>query len=96
MPPDSDTGAKGYYNYNKEGYSLPTIVDLLENQNLSWKCYAESLPDGYKDQLKYNFRSSPQTNLKRVLLYSVPRTKQYLTVLVVRASFVARPASGAP
>ena len=66
VPPNSDTGTKGYYNYNKEGYSLPTVVDLLENQNLSWKCYAESLPQGYKEQLKYNFRSSPQTNLKRV------------------------------
>ena len=66
VPPDKDKGTRGFYKYGKEGYSLPTIVDLLENQNLSWKCYAESMPEGYKEKLKYNMRASPQTNLKRV------------------------------
>ena len=62
----SKKGERGYYNYNKEGYSLPTIVDLLENNNYSWKCYAESMPEGYKEKLKYNWRSSPASNLKKV------------------------------
>jgi len=66
VPPNPDTGAKGYYNYHKEGYSQPSIVDLLEASNLSWKCYAESMPEGYTDKLRYNMRSSPQVNLKRV------------------------------
>ncbi|MFK7947664.1 MAG: alkaline phosphatase family protein [Saprospiraceae bacterium] len=35
----------------QEGYSLPNIADLLEAQNLSWKCYAEDLPETYKEQL---------------------------------------------
>lgn len=35
----------------QEGYSLPNIADLLESQNLSWKCYAEDLTPEYKEQL---------------------------------------------
>ena len=65
VPPDPNAKppTKGYYNYNKEGYSKPSIVDLLENQNLSWKCYAESMPEGYKEKLKYNWKTSPKINL---------------------------------
>ncbi|MEO1259062.1 MAG: alkaline phosphatase family protein [Bacteroidota bacterium] len=70
VPPVKDKNGKtikrGYYNYDQAGYCKPTIVDLLEDQNLSWKCYAESLPEGYKEGLKYNMRSSPAANLKRV------------------------------
>lgn len=66
VKPKHDPNGKGFYKYDKEGYSLPTIVDLLEAQNLSWKCYAESMPEGYKEKLQYNMDLSPQDNLKNV------------------------------
>lgn len=50
----------------KEGYTPPTIVDLLESQNLSWKAYAESLPANYKEQIAYDTTLSPQQNAANV------------------------------
>ena len=66
VKPDKETKTKGYYNYTKEGYSVPSIIDLLEANNYSWKCYAESMPEGYKEKLRYNMKTSPQSNLRRV------------------------------
>lgn len=53
-------------NPTKEGYTLPNVTDLLERQNLSWKCYAESLPDGYKEKIKYDLNKSVSENLDNV------------------------------
>ncbi len=59
---------EGSYRYHQEGYSPVTIVDLLEANNLSWKCYAEDLPpdDQYKDRLQYDLNKSPMDNLASV------------------------------
>ncbi len=67
--PDSEQGrATGSYRYHEEGYSPVTIVDLLEANNLSWKCYAEDLPPDaeYKDKLQYDLSKSPAENLVNV------------------------------
>ena len=58
----------GQYRYHEEGFSAPTIVDLLEAQNLSWKCYVEDLPPDaeYKDKLDFDLSVSPEENLKNV------------------------------
>lgn len=41
----------------QEGYALPNITDLLEAQNLNWKCYAEDLTEDYKAQLPANLEA---------------------------------------
>ena len=69
LTPDSEQGkATGSYRFNEEGFSPPTIVDLLEANNLSWKCYVEDLPPDelYKDQLKFDLQKSPAENLANV------------------------------
>ena len=67
VTPNSEQGTTtGSYRYNQEGYSPPTIVDLLEANNLSWKCYAEDLPEGYLDKLQFDLNKSPQENLANV------------------------------
>jgi hypothetical protein len=49
-----------------EGYAPENIADLLEAQNLSWKCYAESLPDGYKENIQYDPKKTPQENANKL------------------------------
>lgn len=69
LTPDSEQGRDtGSYRYHQEGFSPPTIVDLLEASNLSWKCYAEDLPPDavYKDKLQYDLSKSPADNLANV------------------------------
>ena len=69
VTPDSEQGkTTGNYRYNQEGYSPVTIVDLLEANNLSWKCYAEDLPPDadYKDKLNFDLNKSPKQNLDNV------------------------------
>ena len=69
LTPDSEQGRDtGSYRYHQEGFSPPTIVDLLEASNLSWKCYAEDLPPDaeYKDKLQYDMSKSPSENLANV------------------------------
>ncbi|MEL7424907.1 MAG: alkaline phosphatase family protein [Bacteroidota bacterium] len=62
------TDSGGSYRHHQEGYSPATIVDLLEANNLSWKCYAEDLPPDadYKDKLQYDLSKSPAENLLNV------------------------------
>ena len=59
---------KNSYRFDQEGYSPATIVDLLETNNLSWKCYAEDLPPDplYKDKLQFDLDKSPAANLENV------------------------------
>ena len=69
VTPDSEQDrATGSYRYHEEGYSPVTLVDLLEANNLSWKCYAEDLPPDaeYKDKLQYDLSKSPAENLGNV------------------------------
>ena len=75
VTPDSEQGkATGSYRYHEEGYSPVTIVDLLEANNLSWKCYAEDLPPDaeYKDKLQHDLSKSPAENLVNVPPDNVP------------------------
>ena len=65
VAPDSETtSSNGEYRYHQEGYSPVTIVNLLEANNLSWKCYAEDLPPDatYKDKIQYDMSKSPAEN----------------------------------
>ncbi|MEM7037968.1 MAG: alkaline phosphatase family protein, partial [Bacteroidota bacterium] len=69
VTPDSEQAHDtGSYRWHEEGYSPVTLVDLLEANNLSWKCYVESLPPDaeYKDKLQYDLTQSPAENLTRV------------------------------
>ena len=72
VKPDSEQGKEDAgtvsYRYHEEGYSPVTLVDLLEVNNLSWKCYAEDLPPDaeYKDKLQYDLSKSPAENLVNV------------------------------
>ena len=50
----------------KEGYSPANITDLLEAHNLSWKCYAESLPEGYKQKIQYDTSKSVAENTANI------------------------------
>lgn len=67
-PTSEQATTTGSYRFHQEGFSPATIVDLLENQNLSWKCYAEDLPPDadYKDKLQFDLSKSPDENLKNV------------------------------
>ena len=58
----------GRYRYHEEDFSAPTIVDLLEARNLSWKCYVEDLPPDKesKGKLDYDLSKSPADNLENV------------------------------
>ena len=66
--PPWQPGTPASYKYNVEGFSPVTIVDLLEAHNLSWKCYAESLPpdDQYKDLIQYDMTKSPAENVANI------------------------------
>ena len=69
LTPTSEQGkTTGSYRWHEEGFSPVTIVDLLEANNLSWKCYAEDLPpdDQYKDKLQFDLSKSPAENLENV------------------------------
>lgn len=70
----------------QEGYGLPNVTDLLEAHNLSWKAYAEDLPDGYKAQLPghlqetveavvYNHKNKHNKNFKAKALPAWPEEK---------------------
>lgn len=73
----------GQYRYHEEGFSAPTIVDLLEAQNLSWKCYVEDLPPDaeYKDKLNFDFSLSPDENLKNVPPDVFPYARKHVPFL---------------
>lgn len=69
------------YVYNTEGFSPETIVDLLEANNLSWKCYVEDLPSGFLDKLKFDTSQSPQVNLANVPADTWPFARRHVPFL---------------
>ncbi len=84
VTPDSEQGkTTGSYRYNQEGYSPATIVDLLEANNLSWKCYAEDLPpdNEYKDKLQFDLSKSPVENLANVPPDIFPYARKHVPFL---------------
>lgn len=87
--PAKETGS---YRYHQEGFSPATIVDLLEAQNLSWKCYAEDLPADadYKDKLQYDLSKSPADNLANVPADVFPFARKHVPFLSF-PSIVSKP-----
>lgn len=73
----------GKYRYHEEGFSPETLVDLLEAQNLSWKCYVEDLPPDaeYKDKLAYDLSKSPDANLQNVPPDTFPFARKHVPFL---------------
>ena len=84
LTPTSEQGkTTGSYRYHEEGFSPPTIVDLLEAKNLSWKCYVEDLPPDaeYKDKLQYDLSKSPADNLANVPPDRFPFARKHVPFL---------------
>ena len=86
LQPDSELATAetgGQYRFHEEGFSPATIVDLLEAQNLSWKCYAEDLPPDaeYKDKLNFQLSLSPDENLKNVPADVFPYARKHVPFL---------------
>ena len=73
----------GSYRFHEEGFSPPTIVDLLEAKNLSWKCYVEDLPPDadYKDKLQFDLSKSPKENLDNVPADQFPYARKHVPFL---------------
>jgi len=61
--------AEGYVQwiYDPRGiyskHPVTSIVDLLEDQRLSWRAYAEDLPDGYVESAAQEFLSAQKNYL---------------------------------
>ncbi|MEM7117607.1 MAG: alkaline phosphatase family protein [Chloroflexota bacterium] len=80
----SEQGKKtGSYRFHEEGFSPVTLVDLLEAQNLSWKCYVEDLPPDaeYKDVLQFDLNMSPAENLTKVPPDIFPYARKHVPFL---------------
>ena len=93
VTPDSEQAqSTGNYRYHQEGYSPVTIVDLLEANNLSWKCYVEDLPPDaeYKDKLQYDLSKSPTDNLANVPPDAFPYARKHVPFLSF-PSIVSKP-----
>lgn len=60
-----------------------TIVDLLESNNLSWKCYVENLPPDadYKDKLQFDLSKLPAENLANVPPDNFPYARKHVPFL---------------